>query len=134
MEIYKITNLINNKIYIGKDTSSDQKYFGSGLLINRAFEKYGKDNFIKEVIDTTENYDELSEKEIYWISYYNSTDTKIGYNISPGGDGGDTLSNHPELDLIRDKISNNSYTKGKTYEDAFGEEKAKRYKEKLNHL
>lgn len=132
MEIYKITNLVNNKIYIGKDTTSDEKYFGSGLLINRAFEKYGKDNFIKEVIDTTNDYNELSEKEIYWISYYNSTDKKIGYNISTGGDGGDTLSNHPELDLIRDKISNNSYTKGKTYEEAFGEEKAKQYKEKLS--
>jgi hypothetical protein len=36
MQIYKITNLINNKIYIGKDTTSDPNYFGSGLLINRA--------------------------------------------------------------------------------------------------
>ena len=47
MEIYKITNLINNKIYIGKDTTSDPNYFGSGLLINRAFKKYGKENFTK---------------------------------------------------------------------------------------
>lgn len=132
MEIYKITNLVNNKIYIGKDTTSDPKYFGSGLLINRAFDKYGKDNFLKEVIDITEDYDELSMKEIYWISYYNSTDREIGYNISNGGDGGDTLSNHPELDLIREKISNGSLTKGKTYEEVFGEKRAKEYKEKLS--
>jgi hypothetical protein len=132
MEIYKITSLINNKIYIGKDTTSDPNYFGSGLLIKRAFEKYGRENFIKEVIDTTDDYNELSKKEIYWISYYNSTDRKIGYNISKGGDGGDTLSNHPELDLIREKISNNSYTKGRTYEEAFGEKRAKDYKKKLS--
>lgn len=131
MQIYKITNLINNKIYIGKDTTSDPNYFGSGLLINRAFEKYGKENFIKEVIDVVNDYDELSIKEIYWISYYKSTDKKIGYNIAPGGEGGDTLSNHPDLDLIREKISNGSKTKGKTYEEVFGVEMANSYKEKL---
>lgn len=132
MQIYKITNLINNKIYIGKDTTSDSKYFGSGLLINRAFQKYSKENFTKEVIDETDNYDELSKKEIYWISKYESTNRDIGYNISPGGDGGDTLSNHPDLDLIKEKISNNSKTKGKTYEEVFGHEKASIYKDKLS--
>jgi hypothetical protein len=131
MQIYKITNLVNNKIYIGKDTTSDPKYFGSGLLIKRAFEKYGSEKFIKEIIDTSDDYDELSKKEIYWISFYNSTDKKIGYNISRGGDGGDTLSNHPDLDLIKEKISKNSPKKGKTYEEAFGEEKATDYKNKL---
>lgn len=132
MQIYKITNLINNKIYIGKDTTSNPNYFGSGLLINRAFEKYGKENFIKEVIDETDNYEELSKKEIYWIGKYNSTDREIGYNISKGGDGGDTLSNHPDLDIIREKISKNNPKKGKTYEEAFGIEKAKSYKKNLS--
>jgi len=132
MQIYKITNLINNKIYIGKDTTSDPNYFGSGLLINRAFEKYGKQNFIKEIIDETNDYEELSEKEIYWIEKYNSTDRKLGYNISKGGDGGDVFRNHPDLDLIRQKISKNSPKKGKTYEESFGEEKAKEYKLNLS--
>jgi hypothetical protein len=131
MQIYKITNLINSKIYIGKDTTSDSNYFGSGLLINRSFEKYGMENFIKEVIDETTDYDELSSKEIYWIEKYNSTDREIGYNISKGGDGGDVFSNHPNLDLIKEKISQGSHTKGKTYEEAFGDERAKEYKEKL---
>ena len=131
MQVYKITNLINSKIYIGKDTTSDPNYFGSGLIINRSFEKYGKENFIKEVIDETTDYDELSEKEIYWIEKYNSTDREIGYNISNGGDGGDVFSNHPNLDLIKEKISQGSHTKGKTYEEAFGEERAKEYKENL---
>ena len=128
MQIYKITNLINHKIYIGKDTTSDPNYFGSGLLIKRSISKYGIYNFIKEVIDETDDYLELSKKEIYWISEYDSTKREIGYNISSGGDGGDTLSNHPELDLIKEKISKNNPKTGKTYEDAFVEVKANEYK------
>ena len=131
MQIYKITNLINNKIYIGKDTTSDPNYFGSGLLIKRAISKYGINNFIKEVIDETDDYLELSKKEIYWISEYDSTKRDIGYNISTGGDGGDTLSNHPELNLIKEKISKNNPKTGKTYEEAFGKDKASEYKKKL---
>ena len=131
MEIYKITNTLNGKIYIGKDTTSDPKYYGSGLLIRRSINKYGIDNFTKEIIDITEDYNELSNKEIYWIKHFNSTNPEIGYNISEGGDGGNTLSNHPDLDIIRKKISDNDPKKGKTYEEAFGIEKAKSYKEKL---
>lgn len=131
MQIYKITNTINNKIYIGKDTKSDINYFGSGLLINRAIMKYGRENFIKEIIDETDDYEELSLKEIYWIDKYKSFNREIGYNITKGGDGGDTISNHPDIDIIRDKISKNNPKKGKKYEDVFGEEKSKIYKEKL---
>jgi hypothetical protein len=116
MQIYKITNLINNKIYIGKDTTSDPNYFGSGLLITRSFNKYGKENFIKEVIDEADDYDELSQKEIYWIEKYNSTDRNIGYNISKGGDGGNVFKNHPDIELIKEKISKNNPKTGKTYE------------------
>jgi len=132
MQIYKITNLTNNKVYIGKDTTSDPNYFGSGLLINRSIRKYGLENFKKEVIDETDNYDDLSKKEIYWIKEFNSTNRDLGYNISKGGDGGDTLSNHPELESIKKKISKNSPKTGKTYEEAFGEEKAKMYKLNLS--
>jgi hypothetical protein len=131
MQIYKITNLVNNKIYIGKDTTSNPNYFGSGLIIRKAIKKYGLENFIKEVIDETEDYKELSKREISWIEKLNSTNKKIGYNISTGGDGGDTLSNHPDLDLIKEKISKNSPKKGKTYEEAFGLEKSIDYKNKL---
>jgi len=131
MQIYKITNLINNKIYIGKDTSSDSNYFGSGLLIKKAIKKYGIENFKKEILDETNDLENLCIKEKYWIKNFNSTNLKIGYNISKGGDGGDTLSNHPDLDLIKEKISNGSIVKGRTYEQAFGEKKAKEYKDKL---
>lgn len=132
MEIYKITNILNSKIYIGKDTKSNPNYHGSGAIIKKAIEKYGIQNFTKEVIDKAETKEELSEKEKYWILHFNSTDKNIGYNISNGGDGGDTISNNPNKKIIKEKVSKSSFTKGKTYEEAYGLEKALEYKRKLS--
>jgi len=115
MEIYKITNTINGKIYIGKDETSNPNYFGSGKLIKRAITKYGIDNFKKEVIEILEDKKSLSSSEIHWIRIYNSTDKTIGYNITSGGDGGDTISNNPNRDAIVKKISNT--LKGRTFSE-----------------
>jgi hypothetical protein len=101
MEIYKITNLINNKIYIGKDTTDDKDYYGSGVYIKKAILKYGKENFTKEVIDKCDNYEELSIKEKYWISFYKNNE--VLYNLTDGGDGGDTWSNNPNIKTLKEK-------------------------------
>lgn len=55
--VYKITNLINDKYYIGKHSTDDidDNYFGSGKLLLRAFKKYGKENFKKEIISFCTN-------------------------------------------------------------------------------
>lgn len=87
MIIYKTTNLINGKIYIGQSINNDPKYLGSGVFLKNAIEKHGKENFLKEVIDVADSVDELNEKEIYWIEKYNSTDKNIGYNLCSGGKG-----------------------------------------------
>lgn len=131
MQIYKITNLINGKIYIGKDTVSDKNYYGSGLLIKRAINKHGIENFKKEILEECNNNDELCIREKYWIEKYNSTNSQIGYNISKGGDGGDTISNNPNKEAIRLKISN--VRKGKKYEDLFPVERVIQYKERLSN-
>jgi len=86
MIIYKTTNLINGKIYIGQDSKNNPEYYGSGNLINLAIKKYGKENFVKEILEYCLTKDELNEKEKYWIAKYNSNLT--GYNISDGGQGG----------------------------------------------
>lgn len=87
MIIYKTTNTINGKIYVGKDCSNNSKYLGSGSILKSAIKKYGKENFIKEILEECTSPEYLKEREIYWISKLNSRDPLIGYNISPGGDG-----------------------------------------------
>lgn len=93
--IYKTTNLINNKIYIGKKHSKVflTDYFGSGLLINRAIKKYGLDKFQVELICFANSLEELNSKEKYYISTFNSHfKSGKGYNIAGGGDGGNIIS------------------------------------------
>jgi len=96
MYIYKITNLINNKIYIGLSTKSVEestKYYGSGILIKEAIQKYGKENFTKEIIENhIENFDTLKVREIYWIEYFKSYASYDNYNLTLGGDGSLGLS------------------------------------------
>jgi group I intron endonuclease len=100
-------NLLNGKIYIGKDKNNNPKYLGSGKLLRLAIEKYGLNNFVKEILeDGLLTIEELNKREIHWISYYNSHDKSIGYNITLGGDGGDTLSNHPNKKTIAEKKRN----------------------------
>lgn len=152
MQIYKITNIVNNKIYIGKDTTNSPNYFGSGKLIKQSIKKYGINNFKKDIIEECDNHAILSEREKYWIQYYKSNDLKIGYNISNGGDGGDTLTNNPNLESIKEKIresmkqriftdshrkklsENHMSTrikKGKTYDEIYSKEFAEEYRNKL---
>jgi len=92
MIIYKTTNLINGKIYIGQDSKNNNKYLGSGDLLKKAIKKYGKENFKKEILETCSSQLELDEKERLHIFELNSTDKNIGYNISIGGRNGTTLN------------------------------------------
>ena len=80
--IYKITNLINNKVYIGKTSHEKRPLYD-------AFNKYGIENFSIEEIEQVENDDIASEREKYWIQYYNSYvgfNNCNGYNATLGGD------------------------------------------------
>lgn len=99
MIIYKTTNLINGNFYIGQDSKNNPSYLGSGNLLNRAIKKYGRENFIKEIVEQCDSKQHLDEREIFWISKL-----KPLYNIAKGGSGGDTYSNHPDYDLIIEKL------------------------------
>jgi len=113
--VYKTTNNINGKIYVGKDEGGQaEDYMGSGLLIDRAFEKYGRENFTKIILEECEK-SVCGEREKYWIKELKSQDPDIGYNISPGGDGGDTISNHPDRERIIKQIGNSQ--KGREFSD-----------------
>ncbi len=93
MVVYKTTNLVNGKIYVGKDSKNKPTYLGSGMILKQAIEKYGKENFKKEILEYCSDLEILEEREIYWISELNSIED--GYNITIGGTGGDTKTNNP---------------------------------------
>lgn len=86
--VYKITNTVNNKIYIGRHRTEniDDGYMGSGLIIKLAINKYGKEKFIKEILYNFDDEQEMitMEKTIIDVDFVNRCDT---YNIETGGDG-----------------------------------------------
>ena len=88
--IYKFTNKINGKIYIGKHKydkpTLDENYLCSGILINAALKKYGKENFDHSNVECFDTLDELNEAEKYYINYFNCKSPN-GYNLTDGGDG-----------------------------------------------
>lgn len=102
--IYKITNLINNKSYIGKSSNIEKRWEYHKKRYNdirehnkslyKAFRKYGLNNFLFEIIELMDNnYEKIgNEREKYWIKYYNSYGS-TGYNETEGGDGGITVIN-----------------------------------------
>ena len=92
--IYKVTNKINNMIYIGAHITENvnDKYMGSGTNINNAIKKYKKENFKKEILFIFDNKQEMLNKEIELVNFdfINRHDT---YNIIPGGGGNFNLTN-----------------------------------------
>ena len=87
--IYKITNLVSGKIYIGKHSTDKlgDSYMGSGKILGNAKSKYGKDAFKKEIIAFSDNEDILNFLERFYIKKYKSTNKAIGYNLTGGGEG-----------------------------------------------
>lgn len=87
--IYKITNIKNNKIYIGQSTNPNKRFKnhmnknyngGTSHTINNDVNKYGDDSFVLSVIDECKNKEEADKKEDYWIEYYKNNGYEM-YNI-----------------------------------------------------
>lgn len=118
MIIYKCTNKVNGKYYIGKTKNSlserisqhksEAKCNKDNTLcaFHNALNKYGFENFIWEVIDTTQTEDDLNAREAFWIDKLKSlVEFGRGYNINSGGEGGDNFTNNPNKEFIRKRIS-----------------------------
>lgn len=113
MYIYCTTNIITGKKYVGlctKDKHNSSNYYGSGTLFTKSFNKYGKENFIKEILEENLSYDTIFEREIYWISKINSKYPN-GYNLCDGGKGGLNPS-----DITRQRLSDSHKGKKLTEE------------------
>ena len=133
--IYEITNNINGKKYIGKrvtkkDINKDD-YMGSGLLLEKAKLKYGIENFSKQILEICNSKEQLSEREIYYISLVNAPKNHMYYNVASGGEGGNTYVGKTieELEEIKRKIQENRKFNGHTEETKakISEKKIKNY-------
>lgn len=144
--VYKTTNSINGRFYIGKHKTKniDDGYLGSGFLLKKAIEKYGIGAFKKEILKICETEQEMNfvEKELVVIS-------KESYNLKFGGEGGFDYINtyrpneenrvakikyfhtgriqRPGQNLNGSKAGADKI-RGKTYEETLGKEKALAHK------
>jgi group I intron endonuclease len=98
-------NLVNKKKYIGKDVKNKKSYLGSGVVLAKAIKKYGKDNFIKIVLEKCSNKQHLEEREKWWINFFDAVKSKDFYNMLDGGTGGAVVG-HIISEETKKKIKN----------------------------
>lgn len=89
--IYKITNLVNGKIYVGQSVDIERRfqkhlYANDDFIIHKAIKKYGRQNFSLQILEEC-SQELLNDREIYWIKTLNSI-TPNGYNMINGGSNG----------------------------------------------
>lgn len=117
MVVYKTTNMINGKFYVGKDEGNNPAYIGSGYILKKAIKKYGKSSFIKEIIEECPNREVLEEREKYWIKQLDATNPEIGYNVAEGGTGGNTFFGKTEEEMIEIKSKISKAGKGRVFSE-----------------
>lgn len=111
MIVYKYTNTINKKSYIGitiRDLEERHKehisHINDDVAFHRAMKKYGVENFTLDIIDKAKSLEELKVKEKYWIEHFNTyahAEESQGYNLTLGGDG---VEGRPLSEESRNKI------------------------------
>lgn len=105
--IYKTINTLNGKFYIGKHQTSDpnDRYLGSGKALRLAIKKYGKKNFIKEILFVFDTEEEMNEKEKELVTQELITSTQC-YNCGIGGEGGPQFRGRKHSEETRQKLRN----------------------------
>lgn len=119
--IYIITNTINNKVYIGRSKDIDSRFSSHKCNLRnnnhinehlqRAWNKYGEENFKFEILELCNTVEDTYSKEIFYIEKYNSTNRDNGYNLSLGGEGAGEWSEESRIKLSISKRFNNTRLK-----------------------
>lgn len=112
MYIYKISNNINGKFYIGKAINAEKRFKRHKYLAKKgvkrhfynAIRKYGENNFTLSIIEECDN-EIINDREKYWIERLNATNPLIGYNNASGGEGGNTWQYNTHKEDTKKKLS-----------------------------
>lgn len=116
--IYCIENIINNKKYIGKSIDIDRRFYLHKRDLNKfhkhssehfqnAWTKYGEENFKFYILEEC-LFEELNDREIYYIWFYNSVDKNFGYNILSGGNEPPNFSGKKHSEETKEKMSSSA--------------------------
>jgi len=100
--VYKITNNVNGKYYVGQHKTSDynDSYAGSGTLITKAESKYGLSAFTKTIMFDFDNFDDMNNKEAELVQLSNCYPyDPMSYNLTPGGNGGNKFASKTEAEM-----------------------------------
>jgi group I intron endonuclease len=132
--IYQITNLVNNKIYIGKTKQlprkrwSDHKTRSQNPHLKHSINKYGIDSFKFEVIVQTLSFTDCNYIETHLIKEYNTTNPSIGYNMRLGGDGGE----HTPESRLRMSIAGKGKKKSESCKQNMRKPKSDEHRENIS--
>jgi len=108
--VYCVTNKINEKKYIGssrKDTI-DTTYFGSGRAIQKALQKYGKENFTRQIL--WEGKGDARDIETYWLEYFNAANNPLFYNMTNDARG-NNLHKEETKKTVSEKLTGRKFSK-----------------------
>lgn len=144
--VYKTTNIVNNKTYIGIHQTEDENddYLGSGVALKRAVKKYGKENFTREILSYHKSFDELLEIEAELVNEEWVTD-RTNYNMKTGGQSAGILSEESKLKIsetLKRKYANGEIPKNynapyiatNEQKQQISETLKKRYQNQEHHL
>lgn len=113
--IYKITNLVNGKFYIGSSKDIDWRWYCHKLYLTNkkhdnpkfqnAWNKHGGNKFTFEIIEEVNDENLLLEREQYYLTSLKPYERNVGYNICPKAEGGDNITHNPNRDDFIKKMT-----------------------------
>jgi len=105
-EVYVTHNKINGRKYIGSHNGKRNYYLGSGVYLNKAIKKYGRESFEKEILAKCKTAKEVRSLEEYYIDYYNAYKSPLFYNATKHAGGVSSVSKKNRNIISKTNIGN----------------------------